>query len=322
MPANLPPQYFEVEKKYREAKQLPEKLVYLQELLSIIPKHKGTEKLQAELKTKISKLKEQLTQKRKSGSSTAWYQVEKQGAGQVVLLGLPNCGKSFLLNTLTNAHSEVGAYPFTTNLPDVGMMPIENIKIQIVDTPPIHQDAPAWLYAIYRGGDLLVILLDSQGDFAGDFETISNLLNTRNIFFEKTDYGDIKDVIIVLNKIDGQKDSSTSNIREFIQKYQNQFSVIPISATNGEGIEKLKREIFTQLKIIRIYTKKIGMPIIRNDPVILKKGATVIDAAEHIHKDFKKNMKYVRLWNDFGYNGQRVEKNHILQDGDVIEFHI
>ncbi|NOR17654.1 TGS domain-containing protein [candidate division WOR-3 bacterium] len=321
MPANLPPQYFDVEKKYREAKDLQEKLVYLQQLLSIIPKHKGTEKLQAELKTKISKLKDSIGKQKKSkGSGGAWYQVEKQGAGQVVFLGLPNSGKSSLLNTLTNAHAEIGLYPFTTQLPQIGMMDFENTKIQIVDTPPLYDDAPPWLFGLYRNGDVLLIVLDINKDIHKDFEMIRNSINDKNIFVTQHEFGDIKKVIIVLNKADSQEKSPVKDT--FIEKYKKDFLIISVSTKDSKSIDTLKRKIFQELNIIRVYTKKIGKPIVKNDPVVLQKGTTVIDAAEHIHKDFKKQLKFARLWNESGHSGQRVEKNHILVDEDVLEFHV
>jgi small GTP-binding protein len=320
MPANLPPQYFDVEKKYREAKDLREKLVYLQELLAIIPKHKGTEKLQAELKTKISKLKDTISkQKRSGGTGGAWYQVEKQGAGQIVLAGLPNSGKSSLLNTLTNAHVDVALYPFTTSLPQVGMMEYEDIKIQIVDTPPLHEDAPPWLFGLYRNGDILVIVLDAQRDLVKDFEAVRNALNARNIFIEENDAGEMKKTILLISKTDTD---NPEGVDLFMGKYKQVFQIISVSSETGTGIEQLKKQIYTALEIIRVYTKKIGHPIEKKEPVVLKKGTTVIDAAEHIHKEFKKNLKFARLWSDSNYQGLRVEKNHVLTDGDVLEFHL
>lgn len=321
MPANLPPQYFEVEKQYREAREPREKLTYLGQLLSIIPKHKGTEKLQAELKTKISKIKTTIEKQKKSkGSGGTWYQVEKQGAGQVVLVGLPNCGKSSLLNVLSNAHSEIGLYPYTTQLPRVGMMDFENIKIQIVDTPALYEEAPAWLYGLYRNSDLLLIIVDLGKDLINDFEKIRNALNDKNVFTTKHEFGDVKKVLVVLNKADAESDENARRV--FTRKYQDDFSITLVSTTGLQGIDVLKKRIFDGLNIIRLYTKKTGKPIVKDDPVVLLRGTTVIDAAEHIHKDFKENLKYARLWNEKGYAGQRVEKNHVLCDEDVIEFHV
>ena len=320
MPANLPPQYFEVEKKYRAARDLREKLVYLQELLAIIPKHKGTEKLQGDLKRKISKLKDTISSQKKSGGTGgAWYQVEKQGAGQVVLVGLPNSGKSSLLNTLTNAHVDVALYPFTTSLPQVGMMEYEDIKIQIVDTPPLHDDAPPWLFGLYRNGDMILVVLDATSDVVQDFENIVTMLETHNIFLKESDTGDVKKCMVLLNKNDaGQSDM----VGKFVSAHKEGFRVVLVSAQEGSGIEELRKQIYAALKIIRVYTKKIGHPINKRDPVVLKEGTTVIDAAEHIHKDFRRKLKFARLWSDSDYQGQRVEKNHVLSDGDVLEFHV
>jgi len=321
MPANLPPQYFDVEKQYREAKDLNEKLVYLQQMLSMIPKHKGTEKLQAELKTRISKLKDTIGKQKKSkGSGGAWYQVEKQGAGQIVLVGMPNAGKSMLLNTLTNAHVDVGDYPFTTQLPQVGMLEYEDIKIQIVDTPPLYDEAPPWLYGLYRNGDMLLVVLDGTGKPVDDFMTIREMLNGKNIYFEEHEFGDMKRAFIVLNKIDPAREQTI--MQSFKRAYPEQSRVYTCASRIDQGMPALRKALFTELNIIRVYTKKIGKPIVKDDPVVLGRGATVLDAAEHIHKDFRKNLKFARLWNDEGYNGQRVEKHHELIDGDIIEFHI
>ncbi len=320
MPANLPPQYFDVEEQYRKAKDPQEKLVYLQQLLSIVPKHKGTEKLQAEIKTKIKKIKETVAKQKKSkGSGGAWYQVEKQGAGQVVLVGLPNSGKSSLLNALTNAHSPVGDYPFTTQLPQVGMMEYEDIKIQIVDTPPLYEDAPPWLFGLYRNGDILLILLEAGKDLDEAFQTIRTALEERNIFFIKHEFGDTKQVIVVVSKADGRR---AEMVETFVGKHKDNFKVLVLPSVEDNGTGTLRTVIYQLLHIIRVYTKKIGKPIVKNDPVVLKAGATVLEAAEYIHKDFRKNLKFARLWNETGYNGQRVEKSHVLADEDVLEFHV
>ena len=321
MPANLPPQYFEVEKQYREAKEPREKLTFLQQLLSIIPKHKGTEKLQAELKTKISKLKTTIEKQKKSrGSGGTWYQVEKQGAGQIVIVGLPNSGKSSLLNMLSNAHSEVGLYPYTTQLPQVGMMDYENIKIQIVDTPPLHDDAPPWLFGLYRNGDILLCVLDGKEDFVQQFEGIRSSLNERNIFVSKHEYGDVKRMIVVFSKCDQYNRDET--LQKFKAVHGTEFKILAVSIIDDKTLNDLRSVLFNELHIIRVYTKKVGKPIRKEEPVVLTSGSTVLDAAEHIHKDFKKGLKFARLWNETGYSGQRVEKHHVLADEDVLEFHL
>lgn len=321
MPANLTPQYFDAEKKYREAKTTQEKLMCLQEMLAVIPKHKGTEKIQADLKSKISKLKEMPEKGKKSGSaSTAWYQVDKQGAGQVLLAGTPNAGKSALLNALANTKAEVAEYPFTTVNPQIGMMDYENIKIQIVDTPPLADTAQPWLYALYRAADILLVLVDaSDDDLLSGFEDVKIRLSGHNIDLGRSGANTPK-TIILLTKID--KGSAPDNAKIFREMYGASLAIREISVGDAAGIAVLKRELFILLNIIRVYTKKIGHPPAKHDPVILKNGTTVLEAAEHIHKDFKQNLQFTRLWNDSGFSGQRVEKTHILKDGDIIEFHV
>jgi len=319
MPANLTPQYYEAEKKYREAKTPQEKMIYLQEMMAIIPKHKGTEKIQGDLKSKMSKLKEMSERSKKSGgASTAWYQVDKQGAGQVALVGLPNAGKSALLNKLTNANAMVADYPYTTISPLIGMMDFEDIKIQIVDTPPLADDTPAWLYSIYRSADMIIIMLDVHEDLETQLEIIREMLSAKNVVLNNPDSNN-RTIVVVSKSDDVADNDGTENFRG---KYGKQFAIINISVKTGNNIEALKQRIFEGLNIIRVYTKRIGQPPVRKDPVVFRVGTTVIEAAEHIHKDFKNNLQYTRLWNDSGYTGQRVEKTHILKDGDIIEFHV
>ncbi len=321
MPANLTPQYFDAEKKYKTAKTTQEKLMYLQEMLAIIPKHKGTEKLQADIKSRISKLKDQVEhQKKSAGPSNAWYQVDKQGAGQVALCGAPNSGKSALLNALTNTNVEVAEYPFTTANPQVGMMKYEDVLIQIVDTPPLTESSPPWLYALYRAADLLLVLVDAaDDDLLFKFESQQKLLADHALALEG-DQPNQMNAMILLTRLD--MGSGAENARIFREMHQNRFQVYEIAVSRQEALDRLKKDIFLRLNIIRVYTKKIGQPPVKRDPVILKSGTTVIEAAEHIHKDFRHNLQFTRLWNDNGFSGQRVEKTYILKDGDIIEFHV
>jgi len=140
MPANLPPEYFDAEKRYRAAKMPAEKIACIEELLSIIPKHKGTDKLRADLRRRLSKHKTALQVKKGTGKRTSAFCIDREGAGQVIVIGLANVGKSALVGALTNACPEVAAFPHTTWKPTPGMLPVENIQIQLVDTPPLNRD--------------------------------------------------------------------------------------------------------------------------------------------------------------------------------------
>ena len=326
MPANLPPNYYEKERELRFASTPEEKIQIYLELLAIMPKHKGTDKLKADLRAKIAKLKREIA-KKPGAARFDFYHVPKEGAAQVVLLGLPNSGKSQILSTLTNAQPEIQNYPFTTVKPQVGMLIYENTQIQIVDMPPVSRDyAPGWIFGIARGSDLLLITLNLEKKGGADqIEYLLSLLGSKSIkILSKTnDLIDenlmYKRAIFVCNKNDS--DGATERFAKLFSTYNERFVLVSISALRKKGIENLKRRIFTSLEIIRVYTKPPKRDVDRSNPFVLKKGARVIDLASEIHKDFLTDLKFVRLWRKGKFNGMRVDKGEILQDEDVIEFH-
>jgi ribosome-interacting GTPase 1 len=329
MPANLPPQYFEAEKEYRNAKTIEEKIHALKKMLAIMPKHKGTDKLQAEIRAKIAKLQEELENQKKGKKSGAHWYIKKEGAGQVLLLGLPNSGKTTLVNTLCNTNFETADYPFTTQQPHAGMMDFEDIKIQLIDTPPIKDDNDYKIFELVRNADLLAIVLSLDSDPISDFNFIQEKLSERNITLKGSGTGDYelfgpvtKRAILILNKLDLTKDAQY--LKDLENHFKGKFGLIafPLSALYGTGTEELKQEIFKELEIIRVYTKEPGKPPVLADPLILKKGSTVLDAAREIHKDFEQKLKYAKVWGSTKFEGQRVERDYKLQDKDIVEFHI
>jgi ribosome-interacting GTPase 1 len=329
MPANLPPQYFEAEKEYRNAKTIEEKIHALKKMLAIMPKHKGTDKLQAEIRAKISKLQEELENQKKGKKSGAHWYIKKEGAGQVLLLGLPNSGKTTLVNTLCNTNFETADYPFTTQQPHAGMMDFEDIKIQLIDTPPIKDDNDYKIFELVRNADLLAIVLSLDSEPINDFNFIQEKLSERNITLKGSGAGDYelfgpvtKRAILILNKLDLTKDAQY--LKDLENHFKGKFGLIafPLSALYGTGTEELKQEIFKELEIIRVYTKEPGKPPVLADPLILKKGSTVLDAAREIHKDFEQKLKYAKVWGSTKFEGQRVERDYKLQDKDIVEFHI
>lgn len=329
MPANLPPQYFDAEKKYREARTTQEKIQALREMLAIIPKHKGTEKLQAELKSKIAKLKEEQKKRPTTAHSEQKLFPGREGAARACLIGPPNSGKSLILTRLTRARPQVAAYPYSTYKPEVGMMEYEDIQIQLVDMPPITRErAEYWQLEIARQSDLVLLILDlSSPDPKKDLSDIENKLRESNItLVGKGERDDSilgptrKRTIILANKIDL---SGTPIVFSTIKElFASEFPIYAISAKNGTGIEELRETIFKELEIIRVYTKEPGTPPDMKAPLILKRGSTVLDAARGIHKDFQEKLKYARLWGSSKFEGQRVERTYVLQDKDIVEFHI
>ena len=173
MPANLTPAYFEAEKRYRAAETPEEKLEALNEMLRVMPKHKGTDGLRAELRTKIAKFQKESAKQQATARKGGMYHVPKEGAGQIALVGLTNSGKSSLMAATTSAHVEVGDYPYTTRLPQPGMMRFENVQIQLVDMPPISaQDARPWFAAVLRAADALILMVDLEIDPVTEVEEL------------------------------------------------------------------------------------------------------------------------------------------------------
>jgi len=324
MPANLPPQYFEVEKSFRSAKTAQEKIVALEEMLAIMPKHKGTDHLRAELRSRIAKLTELAS--KKSGAHRASMVIQKEGAAQVAVIGLPNVGKSQLVSSITNASPDVADYPFTTHTATPGMMEFENIQIQLIDTPPlVPRSIEFWLPHLLRRADALLVLVDLSDAPLTQMETITAHLGKMRIGIGtgKTEDEVIisqKKALIIGNKLD--LNNARKSYAALENKYIHQLPVTAISAKEGIGLEELKLSIYQMLNIIRVYTKTPGQKPDLNDPIILEKGSRVGDAVAAVHKDFVAKLKYARVWGSGKHDGIMVKRDHILQDGDIIELHV
>ena len=325
MPANLPPQYFEAEKYFRIAKSPEEKIEALETMLAIMPKHKGTDKLRAELRRKIAKFSEEAERRYALGRRGIPH-IRREGAGQVVLLGLPNVGKSQLLAAVTEASPEIADYPFTTKMPTPGMMNFENIQIQLIDTPPItDRGLPLWLTNLIRNADLIAILIDLSLETIAQVEVVTTELRKLGIGLVGSEDKEPsirywKKAVIVGNKSD--LDNSRKSWTKLIERYQKQFPLVAITAKDRMGLEEFKKEVYQVLDIIRVYTKVPGGKPDLTEPVVLRKGSIVEDAAEAIHKDFRSKLKYALIWGSAKFNGQRVKRGHVLEDGDIVEFHI
>jgi len=325
MPANLPPQYFDAEKRLRQAKTPEEKIEALEAMIAIMPRHKGTDHLYGDLRRRIDKLTEEA--ERRAATSRASFYIRKEGAGQVALVGLPNVGKSQLLATITDALPEIADYPFTTKSPNIGMMKLENIQIQLVDTPPVTgKDSRVWLNNVARNADLIAIVVDLSKKPVEQVETTLQELENIGIVPVSTNITEAnigkrqRKMLIIANKSDLA--NSDASAKQLNSRYGTQFPAISVSASEGNNIEMLKSGIFKALKIIRVHTKSPGQKVDLTDPVILKTGSTVKEAAEEIHKDFKSKMKYALVWGSGKFDGQRVGQEHILQDNDIIELHV
>lgn len=331
MPANLPPQYYEAKKGFESAKTYEEKIEHLQEMLSIMPKHKGTNRLRGDLRAKLSKLRNKAEQESISSKKKGpGFYIRREGAGQVVIVGTPNVGKSSLLDAYTNAQPEIAPYPFTTHIPSVGMMPFKNIQIQLVDTPAISEDfIEPNVINLSRGCDVILLVLDmSSDDVLEHLELPKNKLRNSKVELiidgidrEYDEAGWIyKKTIVLGNKCDCE--GANERLEVLKELYGEDFPIKMISAKKGKGLESLKEMIFDVLDIIRIYPKSPREKIDRDNPIVLPEGSSVIEAAEALHKEFAENLKFARIWGEGRYDGQNIGVDEILHDEDVLEFHI
>jgi len=331
MPANLPPEYFDAEKRFKQASTPAEKIIALEDLIATVPKHKGTDKLRADLRRRLSQLREEAIKKSKKGGRGNLYTVKKEGAAQIALVGFPNSGKSSLLACLTKASPVIADYPISTLTPLPGMMPFEDIQIQLVDLPPIgNESTDGWVSGILRYADALLLIVDLSEDPEVQAELLIEQLKRWNIQIVKNSkfqilnskslVGVSKRALLVANKKDlPGSDDSFLRLKE---QHERICPCISISTLKKENLEELKRTLFEISEIIRVYSKPPGKEPDLSTPFTIPRGSTVLDLASSIHKDFVYNFKYARIWGSAKFDGQRVEKNHILKDRDIVEFNI
>ncbi|WP_248360168.1 GTPase [Anaeromyxobacter oryzae] len=330
MPANLTAQYKDAELRLRQATSHDEKVEALREMLALLPKHKGTEKLHADLKKRLAKLEEEREHAARSGSHHVDLgHVRREGAGQWALVGPPNAGKSSLLAALTHAHPEIAEYPFTTHVPQPGMMPFEDVQVQLVDTPAIAPGhVEPFLPALVRGADGVVIVLDVAAD---DLE--ASLVGTLDVLL----HGHVwpegrpvpdgasplvvpRPVLVAANKhdLDDAEGTFSQLAREAVGPGLPFF---PVSATRGDGLDGLRPWLFRALRKIRVHTKEPGKKADLGKPFVLPEGAAVEALAALVHQDLAARLKFARVWGHARFDGQQVDRHHVLADGDVVELH-
>jgi len=322
LPANLNPQYYEAEEKYRRAKTPEERIQALEEMLKVIPKHKGTEKLQGDIKRKLARVREEGKKKKSTAKGHDPFGVEKQGAGQIVLAGYPNCGKSSLVASLTRAKLKVADYPYTTAIPATGMMPYKDTWVQLVDTPPLMEDnVPSGLIGTFKEADALLIIIDvSTAECLEQYEGIMKVLQEREVI-DLSEEGEIiapVPFLVVANKIDYlDAEENLEVMKELMPGFDP-----PTVSVNGNGLEGLKDRLYNLLDVIRIYGKSSDRPADMERPFILKRGSTVLDFAGQVHKDFPEQLKSALVWGSSKFDGQAVAREYVLEDGDIVELQL
>ncbi len=328
MPANLTPQYKAAEERYRAATDPEEKLAALREMLAVMPKHKGTEKLQGDLKQRIAKLTQQ-AQSRGGARRTTFDHVPREGAGQVVLIGPPNAGKSSLLGALTRAEPVIAPYPFTTHVPQPGMMPFEDVMVQLVDTPALAAEhTPPWLPGLVRSADLALLVVDlSSPALLEEVEFALDRMAQSRVHLRPPGDGSPPEdpsaeaVQAVVVGTHAELEDATMG-RDLLGEFlAGGLPFTTVSTVDRRGLEELRSRVYALLDVIRVYTKEPGKPADRERPFVLKRGSTVGDLAALIHKDLAAKLRFARVWGTATFDGQTVHRDHPLSDRDIVELH-
>lgn len=325
MPANLTPEFEKAQRFYRQAATDEQKLDALREMLSVIPKHKGTDRMQGDIKRRISQLRKTLV-KSSSAKGPDPFHIPRSGAGQVVLIGAPNVGKSMLVATTTNAQVKVADYPFTTAIPAPGMWAYEDVQIEVIDTPPITpQHIPAGLMGTIRFAELVAVMVDAATEPVAQAQAILGQLDERGLALRSVrrdeldpDQTGVQSGIIIASKMDLAAPDDIQALREL---FAGKLEVWAVSAETGEGLGELLERLWQLLAVIRVYTKQPGKAPDRDKPFTLPAGATVDDLAGEIHRELTEKMKYARIWRDGRFAGQHVRRDESLRDKDVVEIH-
>jgi ribosome-interacting GTPase 1 len=389
MPANLPAEAKAKLAKYSEARTIEEKIRALEEFISSVPKHKGTENIMLWARRRLAELREELElrKRKRVGGGGLQFFVEKAGVAQVVLLGPPNVGKSSILAKLTNAKPEISPYPYTTKTPVPGMLVYEDVQIQLVDTPPLNLvDIDSSLnnrvLGLARNADAIILvfsvdcgeleevvkrslsLLEDRGIVVTRLKGVVRIKKSRgvegvkvvgsgrllgftedelakllasyrifNAIVEVEGDATLDDVesaiitskvykptVVLVNKMDLAEEPGEL-VEKVSQLVPADVPVIPVSAEKSLGLKVLGDILFKKLDLIRVYTKSPNKEPDPN-PLVVKRGTTVIEVAEMVHVRLAKGFKYAKIWGrSVKYPGQRVGAEHILEDGDVVEIH-
>ncbi len=337
MPTNVSPAYKKAEEAYRAAREPQDRLACLKDMLRTIPKHKGTEHLQSDIKTRIKMLSEELTGPKKGGKrSGPSHVVRPDGAAQLALIGPPNAGKSSLHVKLTGSHSDVGPYPFTTHLPIPGMSPYEDIQFQLVDLPPVSADfLEPWLVNTLQHADGVLLVIDvNDPECLEQVPAVIERLAEKKVILTPAWPGleapapDIEDddpfrldlpTLLIANKSDLDPDPEEVKILEELLGLS--FPALTVSAETGDGLDALGPFLFRALEIVRVYTKTPGKQADGDKPFTVRSGDTVHDVARLVHKDIATGLKFARMWGEEVFDGQQVGPDHVVCDGDLVEMH-
>ncbi|MGH8661065.1 MAG: GTPase [Burkholderiales bacterium] len=337
MPANLSPEYKNAEAAFRKAREPRERLDCLREMLRTIPKHKGTDHLQADIKSRIKELSEELEVPKKGPArGGVSHVVRPEGAAQLALIGPPNSGKSSLHARLTGSNAHVAPYPFTTQHPEPGMMTHDDVHLQLVDLPAVSPEHPVpWLGSALQTADACMLVVDlGESTCVEQVQAVHAILRAKHVTLtERWDAPEVASdsadgdpfgvrlpTLMLANKADLAADEA-AEVEAFRELTGLNYPALAVSAKSGQGLAEIGAWLFSHLGIVRVYTKTPGKPAEKDRPFTLRRGQTVEDVARLVHKDLAHSIKYARVWSRTGIPGQQVGREHRVADGDIVELH-
>jgi len=321
MPAKPTVQYRGAEARFRAARTLDDRRLALEEMLASLPKQEGTERIELDIKRRLARLRFEVERRAlKRGMS---HHVDFEGAAQVVLLGAPSSGKSALLGAVTRAEPAVADYPFTTTRPQPGLMPFEDVQLQLVDLPAITaQHMSPWMPSLVQTADAALLLADptAPGVLAGVEEVADRLADVHvPLVGCLPGAGDPQDLplltLLVIAKADLARDQDMEVIEEL---YADRFPTVRLSAVSRVGLQAMKVALWKLLQLVRVYNKPSGKKAERTDPFVLPQGSTVLDLAARVHAELPDRLAFARVWGG-KIEGQRVSRDFELRDRDVVE---
>jgi ribosome-interacting GTPase 1 len=342
MPTNVSPEYKKAEEAYRKAREPKERLDCLKQMLSTIPKHKGTEHLQADIKSRIKDLTEELAGPKKGGKrSGPALAIRPEGAAQVALLGPPNSGKSALHLRLTGSRAQSGPGPYITQFPEPGMLPCEDVAFQLLDLPSMSPEhSPPWIASSLQSCDAALLVVDLADPACVEHvQFILDTLEGKKVSLvadwpalesgadEVPGESDMLDdpfrielpTLLVANKSDLLPDPEEVAVLEELLGVH--YPTLRVSAETGQGLGELAPWLFRALGVVRVYTKAPGKEVERDRPFTVRQGDTVLDVARLVHKDIAEGFRFARMWGKSVFDGQQVGADHAVADGDVVELH-
>jgi uncharacterized protein len=327
MPANLTPQYQRAELQFRRAQSTAERLAAVELMLQLIPKHKGSEKLQAELKTRLKMLRSELAAEKLAPKGAGKsYRITRQGAATLVVLGPPNVGKSRLLQVLTQATPEVADYPFTTREPSPGMCEHAGLSIQLIDTPPMAEAAlePA-LFNLIRASDGVILMGHGRSaQTPSELQRVIEQLHLRHTRlgqqtgFDPEHFGVVElRTLLLLTHAPVVDDVARWSAEQ--QRLRGCLEVLCVDLAQPATLGPLREALVRLADVIRVFTKPPGQPVDHQHPLTFPRGSSVAEVAEAIHHDLAARVKTARLWPAGVATPRTVGREHLVADGDIVE---